>query len=228
MYLWDAPFLILGILFLLRRREGFWWILPLWLLIGIIPAAVARETPHALRIESTLPTWQILSAYGFVTALTFFKRFKMLFGTIAAGLLLISVGYFIHGYYVHYATQYAQVWQYGYKDIVLYVKTNETKYDQVYISNAMERPYIYMLFYLKYDPKQFRKEAKIRGNDYGFVHVDSFGKYFFVNNPETISSNGKKVLYITDTQHAPKNVKIVQTFHAISGDYNMVAFTKDK
>src|SRR3990167_9281727 len=34
-------FFIAVILFLFKRKEGYWWIVPVWLLIGIIPAATA-------------------------------------------------------------------------------------------------------------------------------------------------------------------------------------------
>jgi hypothetical protein len=92
----------------------------------------------------------------------------------------------------------------------------------------MERPYIYTLFYLQYDPKQFRKEAKIRGNDYGFVHVDSFGKYYFSDDPEKLPTNRKKVLYIVAVKRVPPNAKIVKEFNELNGDDKMVAFTKDQ
>src|SRR3989344_4024704 len=45
LYLWEVPFFILGILYLIRKKEGYWWIVPVWLLIGIVPAGAARETP---------------------------------------------------------------------------------------------------------------------------------------------------------------------------------------
>ena len=50
MYIWDIPFFVVGAILIFRRKEGYWWLIPLWLAIGIIPAATARETPHALRI----------------------------------------------------------------------------------------------------------------------------------------------------------------------------------
>jgi len=59
-----------------KRKEGNWWLVPLWLIIGIIPAATARETPHALRIETSLPTFQILAAYGFVQLTEKIPKYK--------------------------------------------------------------------------------------------------------------------------------------------------------
>jgi hypothetical protein len=37
-----------------------------WLLLGLIPAATARETPHALRSLVTIPTWHIIIGIGII------------------------------------------------------------------------------------------------------------------------------------------------------------------
>lgn len=150
------PFFVIGLLFLFRKREGKWWIIPLWLVVGIIPAAVARETPHALRTEATLPTWQIITAYGFVTVMLALRRFRKWVVSGFLFLLLLSVGYYLHGYYTHYPKEYGQEWQYGYKQAIEYVKAHQQQYDNVYII-GMARGYIYTLFYLKYPPREFRK-----------------------------------------------------------------------
>ncbi len=77
LYLWSLPFLVIGLFYLIRQRNGYWYLVIVWLLIGILPAAVARETPHALRIESTLPAWQIMISYGVVyTFYTLEKKMK--------------------------------------------------------------------------------------------------------------------------------------------------------
>jgi hypothetical protein len=84
MYIWDLVFFALGLLILFRKKESFWVIVPLLLVIGIIPAALARETPHALRTESSLPAFQIITAYGFVWVIDRFRKNKK----IAIGLML--------------------------------------------------------------------------------------------------------------------------------------------
>jgi len=64
LYLWELPFFITGMLFIFRWKAPYRWFILLWMLIGIVPAATARETPHVLRIETALPTFQIFVAYG--------------------------------------------------------------------------------------------------------------------------------------------------------------------
>jgi len=223
MYLWDLPFLVIGSVFLFRQRKGKWWIIPVWLVIGILPAAVSLPTPHALRSEGTLPTWQILTAYGLVTMVFMFKKYQKQMLSLYLIILFAFVGYYLHGYYTHYPKEYSAQWQYGYKQVVQYIGANEQNYKMVDIT-GIERGYIYTLFYLKYPPQEFRQTAKYYTDAFGFVHVDSFGKYQFPDNtPKTVSSN---ILYISTTADVPSNVHILKTFPYLDGTPDVVAYTK--
>jgi hypothetical protein len=59
LYLIEAPFFAIGICALFLSYPGVGLLLVYWIIAAIIPAATARETPHALRILNSLPTWQI-------------------------------------------------------------------------------------------------------------------------------------------------------------------------
>ncbi len=225
MYLWDSVFFVAGILFLFRKREGLWWIIPIWLIVGIIPAATARETPHALRIETTLPTFQILVAYGFVVLLSYFKKWKKVFIAISAVLLFVNFVYFYHDYFANYKYDYSSEWQYGYVDSINYVEAEESKYDYVQVTQSLGRPYIYYLFYTKTDPNVFRKTAKITRDPFGFVDVQGFEKYVFPKNYTYNLFPGKKVLYITTPFNIPKNAHLLKTFYLLNGQPSLIAFT---
>jgi len=225
MYIWDIPFLVAGILFLIKRKEGNWWLVPLWLIIGIIPAATARETPHALRIETSLPTFQILAAYGFVQLTEKIPKYKKQIITFAFLLLFANFVYFIHDYFVHYPIDYSGEWQYGYKESIAYVDKNINKYKNAYITTELGRPYIYYLFYNKTDPKLFRKDANITRDAFGFVSVNKLGKLNFVKTPSTASLQKSNSLYITDKYNVPKNAKILKTFYLLNGQPILIAYT---
>ena len=224
MYLWDLPFLVTGVLFLFRRRIGKWWIIPIWLLIGIIPAGISLPTPHALRSEATLPTWQILSAYGFVAIIMSIRKYRKWVCIALLFVLFLFVGYFLHGYYTHYPSEYSAEWQYGYKQAIQYIGANQQDYTAVDIS-GIERGYIYTLFYLKYPPQEFRKKVHMYLDTFGFVHVLSFDKYYF----ETSSISSKvsnNTLYIAAAGQVPLKVKILKTFYNLDGTPTLVAYTK--
>jgi len=232
MYIWDIVFFIGGIFLLIRKREDNWWLVPSWLLLGIIPAATARETPHALRIETTLPMFQILTAYGFVCFLLWLKKYrqKWIKNTvivILSVLLFLNVSYFLHNYFNHYSFEYSSEWQYGYKESIEYVKSVEGNYDYVQITNEMGRPYIYYLFYTKEDPREFRETLKIQRDPFGFVKVLGFNKYLFPEDYNYSLSEKHKVLYINTPYKLPENINILKTFYRLDGKEALVAYTYD-
>lgn len=230
MYIWDIVFFVGGIILLIRKKEDSWWIIPSWLLIGIIPAATARETPHALRIETTLPTFQILTAYGFVSFLIWIKEYKqkLLKNTIIAVVsifLFLNFSYFLHNYFNHYPFEYSGEWQYGYKESIEYVKSVEDNYDYIQITNEMGRPYAYYLFYTKNDPKEFAKTLKLQRDPFGFVKILGFGKYLFPDGYNYLLSKNNKVLYINTPYNLPKNITILKRFYRLNGQETLVAYT---
>lgn len=225
MYIWDIVFFAGGILLLIRKREGNWWLIPLWLLIGIIPAGLARETPHALRIESTLPTFQILVAYGVVQLLDLLKSRKKEIAVFLFVLLFINFVYFYHDYFYNYRYDYSRDWQYGYKESIDYVKSVENNYDYIQVTNYLGRPYIYYLFYTKTNPEVFRKTASVTRDVFGFVQVSGFGKYLFPQNYNHSLNSGKKVLYINASNGVPDNAKVLKKFHLLNGEEELTAYT---
>ncbi len=230
MYLWELPFFIGGLLFLFKKKEGYWWIIPAWLLLAIIPAATARETPHALRIETTLPTFQILTAIGVATFLVWVSKLrsaniKNLFLGIVMLLLAGNFFYFYHGLFSHYSREFSGEWQYGYKDSINYVLANQDKYDQINITTELGRPYAYYLFYSKTEPSDFRKTAQISRDTFGFVSVNGFSKFRFAKNLSGIQSESKNILYVDIPKSVPPDANIVETFNLLNGEAVLKAYT---
>lgn len=230
LYLWNLPFLIIGALYLFRRKEGYWWIVPAWLLIGIVPAATARETPHALRILTTLPTWQIVTAYGALGFLGWlgnlgvrriFKSLVCVFGFL---LLVFNLIYYLHGYYVHYPIEYSGEWQYGYKEAINYINDVESQYNKIVFTKALGRPYIYVLFHTRANPNLFRQSASVERETFGFVHVNGFGKYVFTKDLSSIKSDGQKTLYIDVPDKVPEQAKKLVEFNLLNGNPVLVAY----
>lgn len=233
MYLFDVPFLIIGILFLFRKREGYWYLLPLWFLIGIIPAATARETPHALRIETVLPVPQILVAYGVFQALEVIAKLHIMHkryvmgGIIGTSLLflVLNVSYYLHDYYTHYPKSYSGEWQYGYKDALSYTEAMRPAYDKIVFTTDLGRPYAYYLFYSQTHPQDFQRNATIKRDSFGFVSVDRVGKYYFQRDFPSENSSGMKVLYINSPKKVPGNAVVLKEFKLLSGEPSLVAYT---
>ena len=181
LYWVELPFMLVGLYFLLRSKNNASWLIFAWLILAPIPAALARETPHALRSENILPIPQLVIAYGILMlVLRLRSRINMktaLF--VLSALYGISLSYYLNGYYKVYAQKYGSQWQDGYKQMVEYVKGVQDNYDYIYVTSDYGRPYIYLLFYEQTDPAYYWRTRNVNRDWYGFWYVYGFGKYMF-------------------------------------------------
>lgn len=177
-YLPELLLLILGLLYISRKQK--FVSLPLaLLLLGPIPAAITKESPHALRAISVVPFICIISAAGAIYLKRFFPKKFFVESAISIIFLAFFINYFIN-FITVYPTQSSEAWQYGYKKIFADFKDEFMKYDRIIISEEFGQPYIFALFYLKYDPGRFRQEVVRNSVDqWGFSTVAKFGKFEF-------------------------------------------------
>lgn len=175
LYLWELPFLLVGLFTLLRWPDRKKWFIVAWLVFGAVPASLTTGAPHALRTLSTLPVFSLLTALGLVAVfkelLVKHYRLRLLFGGLtlaAAGFLFISYLYF---YYDLSARYYAIDWGDGHQQLVDFIVKNESQYDEVWVTGTYFKPYIYFLFYSQYDPARYQTEG---GSDKGFYKYRFF------------------------------------------------------
>lgn len=175
----DIIFLPLGVLFLFKGKSKYGFLPLFLLLLSPIPAALTKEAPHALRSISVVPFLAIISALGVSNLFKFFKSRKIILIAIIVIYLSFFSNYFI-SFLSTYLTVSSKDWQYGYKQVVNIVSKNITGYDHVIISDEYAQPYIFALFYLKFDPDSFKKTVKRNSVDqWGFSTVASFDKFEF-------------------------------------------------
>jgi 4-amino-4-deoxy-L-arabinose transferase-like glycosyltransferase len=170
-YLWEIPFLIIGLYVILKYFSTPVKIsLLAWLLAAPLPAALSIPTPHALRALNILPILQIATAIGVVYL---FFTFTKSIGRLYVVLLFLLISFFFVRYInlYNYTNTKSNVadWADGYKQLAQYVHANEISYDKILISGHYWEPYIYFLFYNKYDPKIYQESGTSNG----------FGKYVF-------------------------------------------------
>jgi len=227
LYLIELPFLIGGLFFLFYKKE--WLLLPIlfWLLLAPIPAGFTKATPHALRFLISIPSLQILTAYGMVNL--FFlvkKRIKC----VPLIIIPLFTGYaffflqYLHFYYQHYSYLNSQDWQYGYKQMMSYVLENQDKYDAVYITRAQGRPSIYYFFYGKIDPNKVQGQEKLVAKDQGeFLEFDKVKFGSFVPN----SKNLAKTLVVassSEVERLENKPAILRTIHFLDGQVAFVIY----
>jgi hypothetical protein len=217
-----APFLIYGILALFHDAPSIGWLLIWWLVVSIAPAAVARETPHALRTENSLPIWLIFTSFGIMSWIQSKATKKRVYTGIVVLLFLVNFFYFWHTLTAHYPKEFSGEWQYGYKNAILLAQKLETQYDTIVLTESIGRPYIYALFYEKIDPREFWKFKDASFDAAGFYNVYGFDKFRFTR--EGVADYKGKVLYILAPKDVPKGAHIVETIRLLNGNPVLVAF----
>lgn len=218
-----APFLAFGWLTLFRDYRMIGGLLLWWLISAIIPTAVARETPHALRIENGLPVYMIVTAYGIVQAIGAVRgKWKAGAGMLLILFFLGNFGYFWHTLMAHYPKEFSGEWQYGYKSAIAVAEKYQKDFDTVVLTESIGRPYIYALFYNRTSLAEFSETKDASFDAAGFYNVYGFGKYRFVK--EKTGNFSGKVLYIMPPKDVPATARVIETVRLLNGTPVLVAF----
>ena len=165
-YLWGILFFIPGLFMLTKLDRKKAYAVIMWILIAPIPAAVSVPAPHALRSLNLIPMPQLLISLGVIWFVYLFsKKYRGFVTAVVIGACLFFVLNYISIYFNEYGKKSSSEWADGYKQLTNYVFTNESKYDKVLISGHYWQPYIYFLFYKKYDPALFQRSGSKSGFD---------------------------------------------------------------
>ena len=212
-YLWTAPFLLLGIYFLLRNHNQGSKLILSWLFTAPLAAALTFQSPHALRAQNVVYPLVIISALGISEFLTLISTFRQKILLVASCVLLAAIcsyetARYLHQYYVHYPKELALAWQYGFDQIAAYIKVNGDQYDQIIISDRYDQPYILMAFYLKLPPEQLQQAILTPRDRFGFSTVRNLGKLAFHRIDFGVDSKVENALIVVADEGAPNDQAI--------------------
>lgn len=177
LYYLDALFLILGIFYILKSRDLRLYSVLVLLLISVIPSAITKENPHALRSILMSPILSVITAMGisyFIKINKYLPRSGKL--CLLWGIIGICMLFFLN-YFYNFLNNYNELsksaWQYEYKEIF-------EKQKEGCVSDQYAQPYIFGLYYGKVDPMFFISTRALNPvNDWGFSTVKSFGNFDF-------------------------------------------------
>ena len=156
-----------------------------WFLLAPIPSAMTDGgSSHATRLFRMLPALTLITGLGGEWIINNFKSTYVKF--LAALVIIIFIfnfTFYMHRYYVHYGPESWRWWHVGFKEAMLYMKSEENNYNQIGFNNTYEPSLIRFLFWNKIDPADFHKnnyqileKSEIFPNFNGFKYAD---KYFF-------------------------------------------------
>lgn len=180
LYYFDLLFVPVGIFYLLGEKDLVnRKMLFLWFILAPVASALTSGTPHAVRSLLYLPVYQIFSAFGLWI---FLRKINSILAVLFPYSMIILISfnffYYLHMYYIHTPVEYAQWWQWGYKQAVEEVGKYENRVGRVLFTYKYDQPYIYFLFYKKINPAWYQQ-------NWGTGEIErarrSFGRYEFRN-----------------------------------------------
>lgn len=226
LYLWELPFLLIGIytlIFGLEKdnvsKKAKICILA-WFLMAPIPASITSGVPHAVRTLNFLPMFQVFIAFGIIASASAIAklRIKYILVIFYSLFIIFNFLYYISQYFVQQNYFVSADWQYGYKEAISEVKKIDSKYTKIVISNKphLDQSYMFFLFYLQYPPSVYHKEAQYSSG--GFRENHHFGKYDFRPIVWDEEVKSKQTLFIGRYLDFPENdLGHVKTVYFLNG-----------
>lgn len=232
LYLVDIPFWFLGLFVLVSQLKK----LPqarfflAWFLLAPIAGSLTREAPHVLRGIVFIPIPMFLTSVGVMEAGKRLKKRGLLIGVYFVLILFSFLFYF--NKLPEYKIKYSWAWQYGYKEVVNFIKEVYGSYDQIIITKKYGEPHEFILFYWPWDPGSYQNDPKLdRFYQSGWWWVDAFAKFVFINDWDVpkegskfvtegkrlFDCSDKRCLLITSFENRPEDWRILGNIKFLDG-----------
>jgi len=220
LYAIQAPFWLAGWFYLFRKNHAYTYLILAWVLITFIPVSVTNDSiPNALRTLIAAPAYQILTAWGMYNVWLLLRDKKVVHASVwlVTGLILLfSFFGYLKSYYQNYPVLYSQDWQYGYKQVISYIKDHYNDYDLIVFSRHYGEPHMFTLFFLNWDPANYQSSPNLdRFEANRWIWVLKFDKFYFPDlgdkgtKFEDIKKQniGKRILFIGKPDDFPEEVQ---------------------
>jgi len=142
-YIWQLPFLFIGMWKLIKKKSID--IKPLLALVFIapIPAALTKDPFHTYRSLILFLPLSLFIGYGLFV---FYQKFGKFAKVFMLSIIVYYLSLFMFNFYKLTAVWHWQDWDYGYGEIIEFVKTQPQNL-RVVIDNTRTQSYIHFLFH---------------------------------------------------------------------------------
>lgn len=218
-YLFEFVTILFGIYKILEKKIFWGYFLLAFCGAVIAVVALTRESPHATRSFFLLAPVEAISAFGLIKFFQLAKSFrtswiKMSTFSFLALFVFYNLVYYFISYYVRFPILYAKSWRFADRDVSLYVKANESKYNKIIFDREAGFIYSSYLFYSGYSPLEFQKTSlRYPDDSEGMSLVRSFDKFEFRDIDASKDFYLPRTLFITTALKKPETVKSLKTFY---------------
>jgi 4-amino-4-deoxy-L-arabinose transferase-like glycosyltransferase len=167
----DLLMLPLGLFFIFKNyslNPKPYTLIILWLILAPFSAAISRDQTNAVRcLNAAIPMVLVISL-GIYSALAWIskRKYTHLLHIILLLFYIFSFIYFLDAYFIHVSAHNSNYWRYGYKEAVNYITPIQSKYENIVFEQSFDQPYIYFLFFQKYDPASYQKQANLVDSEF--------------------------------------------------------------
>ncbi|MDP2649443.1 MAG: phospholipid carrier-dependent glycosyltransferase [bacterium] len=183
-YFIELPFLIFGAYRILKKKEK-------WGLFSIVSiiffplglALAVDESPNVHRFFLLVFFVELVVAFGITEFLSEIRNRKLhkIIITLVVLVFVYNSFYFLHQLFVHQPIHHAWYRGYAYKPLVAELQKQYPNYKKIVITKAHASPYIYLLFYSKFDPKKYQDSGSPKD-------IGGFDKFVFTSLDCPLSS----------------------------------------
>lgn len=202
------------------------------ILICILPAALTNSPAQALRPLYLIIPLTLVSSY----ALVYLYSKNKIFFVLTMVIMLIESGRYFNVYFNDYSKSYSDSWQYGYKQMIEYVKKDRGD-KEVIITKKLGEPHIYAAMYGLYEPEDLVEADNVRFYQSGWYWTDKIGSVYFANDwqmledsKDVVLESGKLVPYkdkiiVSGEKNAPKGGRKIKEITDMNGKVVFVIST---
>ena len=201
--------LVVGFFYLLRNSKKYKEFL-LLLLISPLPATATWNFFQPGRTMSLFACYSILIGVGLSKIFEFIPNFLKNFSYVLLIIFaLLNAFYLFDSINVYLLVRDPGNWQSEFRDIVPVVMANTDKYSQVIIDTPQAQPYIFYLFYGKYDPAKYLSELDLNYIGTPRKHYD-FGKFHFRKIDWSVDKKLKNTLFVGGSADFPQTKPLIE------------------
>lgn len=198
------PFILVGFLKVvknLKQKESLFILV--YLFVAPLGNGLTIDSPVLTRLLNFHLILILLAALGLVEFWEWrIKKLKWK-NILIVVLLVFSIANYLLAYFVTFSQTLDRFWLPGIKEVCLKVKEEEKKYDLILFDPDVEVSYIFLAFYLPFEPADFQEKSQ--RELVGLDRVVAYDKYRFNENlaewkhPDTLKDKvgtGKRILLI--------------------------------
>lgn len=197
LYLWQLPFLLSGIYFLVKTANTKLRIVILLLFgIGIVPASIARPSPHTLRFLLGVIPYTMVTVLG-IYQLFLLKKPWVKYVFIAAAIFaVIEFGYYLNYYYVNYPKEALIDWGASCKETAQMAQNLAKNYTYIVVDKNTDCAPEYFAF--------FAPKIKVMYVPASWFRPDSWQGHILYIRPyygDPHATNVVKTVYLPNINH---------------------------